>query len=118
MKSKELPIDQVKVPEVRVTSYFDKDVYEQFKKTVAQVGVLEPIVVVEVGEEYYLVDGLHRLVEAKAKGDLKIPAVIIPGEDKDVFLTNLFLNQLRGKPKIKEQREVIELLFKEYKMDQ
>jgi ParB/RepB/Spo0J family partition protein len=116
MKSKELLIDKVQIPETRVTSYFDNDVYEQFKRTVEQFGVLEPIIVVAVDDSYYLVDGLHRLIEAKNKGDARINAVIIEGDEKDIYLTNLFLNQLRGKPKIKEQREVINLLYKDYKM--
>lgn len=116
MKHRNLPIDKVQVPPVRVTSYFDSEVYAQFQKTVAQVGVLEPVVVVEVGEEFFLVDGLHRLVEAKESGAQEIAAVVIPGDDKDVLLTNLFLNVLRGKPRVKEMREVVEVLHESYKI--
>jgi ParB family chromosome partitioning protein len=117
MKHIELPIESVRVPDTRVTSYFDSEVYEQFKNTIAQVGVLEPIVVVEVGEEYFLVDGLHRLVESQERGDATISAVVIPGEEKDVFLTNLFLNVLRGKPRVGEIREVVELLSGAFKLE-
>lgn len=116
MKHKELPVDYVKIPQTRVTSYFDNEVYEQFKKSVAQAGVLEPIVVVEVGKEYYLVDGLHRLLEAKNAGQKTISAVIIPGEEMDVYLTNLYLNVLRGKPRVAELRRVVEMLYTEYQM--
>lgn len=116
MKARELPIDKIVVPETRVTSYFDSEVYEEFKKTIAASGVIEPVVVVMVGEQYFLVDGLHRLVEAKNLGATRISAVVIPGDEKDVFLTNLFLNVLRGKTRVKEMRQVIKELYETYKM--
>jgi len=114
MKSKSLPIAKIQVPETRVTSYFDKEVYEEFQRTVKTAGVIEPVVVVEVGEDYFLVDGLHRLQEAKAAGETSIQAAIVPGDEKDVFLTNLFLNVMRGKPKVSEMRHVIEVLINDY----
>lgn len=116
MKTISLPIDEVEVPEERVTSYFDQDTYEEFKRTVAQVGVIEPIICVDVEGRYVLVDGLHRLQEAKARGDKTVNMVVIPGEEQDVFLTNLFLNVMRGKTKVAEIRRVIEILADDYKM--
>ena len=116
MRHKDLLIEEVVIPETRVTSYFDNEVYEQFKATIKTAGVLEPIIVVEVDKKYFLVDGLHRLLELKNAGEKKVPAVIVPGDEKAVFLTNLFLNVLRGKPRIAELRQVIELLYNDYKM--
>jgi ParB family chromosome partitioning protein len=116
MNSLILPIDKVEVPEERVTSYFDQDAYEEFKRTIAKFGVIEPIVCVEVDGRYVLVDGLHRLQEAKDHGVKEISAVVIPGEEEDVFLTNLFLNVMRGKTKVAEIRRVIEILADDYKM--
>lgn len=115
-KTRELLVDKITIPETRVTSYFDSEVYEEFKRTIAESGVLEPIVVVQVGEGFHLVDGMHRLLEARNTGATRITAVVIPGEEKDVFLTNLFLNVLRGKPRVQEMRAVVELLYTEYQM--
>ncbi|MBT9164923.1 MAG: Chromosome-partitioning protein Spo0J [candidate division WS2 bacterium] len=114
MERRTLKIDEIKIPETRVTSYFDDSVYTEFKNNIKAMGVLAPVIVVKSGDGYYLVDGLHRLIEAKNNGDEQIKAVVIPGEEKDVFLTNLFLNLLRGKTKVAEMRKVVELLCKEY----
>jgi ParB family chromosome partitioning protein len=116
MNSLILPIDKVEVPEERVTSYFDQDAYEEFKRTIAMFGVIEPIVCVEVDGRYVLVDGVHRLQEAKARGESTINTVVIPGDEEDVFLTNLFLNVMRGKTRVAEIRRVIEILADDYKM--
>lgn len=116
MKSQSIPIDKVVVPEVRVTSYFDQGVYEEFKRTVAKVGVIEPIIVMERPDGFYLIDGFNRLKEAKAKGDTELQAVVMEGDERDIFLTNLFLNVMRGKTKVDEMRQVIEFLHKTYRM--
>jgi len=117
MQRADLPIEKVEIPEERVTSYFDQDAYEEFKRTVAKVGVIEPIVCIEVDSRYILVDGLHRLEEAKVRGDKTIVAVVIPGAEEDIFLTNLFLNVMRGKTKIAEVRRTIEILADDFHMN-
>jgi ParB family chromosome partitioning protein len=117
MNNQALPISTIEIPETRITSYFDQDIYEEFKKTIAKAGVIEPVVVVKVESKYYLVDGLHRLQEAKAKGDATINAVILPGATKDIFLTNLFLNVMRGRTKVSEMRKVLELLVDDFHMN-
>ena len=117
MNNQPLPIKDIEIPETRITSYFDQDIYEEFKKTIARAGVIEPVVVVQVEKKYYLVDGLHRLQEAMVKGDTDIQAVILPGQTKDIFLTNLFLNVMRGKTKVAEMRQVLELLVDDFHMN-
>jgi len=116
MKLRQVKIDDIKVPETRVTSYFSAEVYQEFASSIKAAGVMEPVVCVEVGEELYLVDGKNRLVQAKERGDISVPVAVIPGEEKDIYLSNLFLNVMRGKPRVREMREVIELLYKDYAM--
>jgi ParB family chromosome partitioning protein len=116
VKSQSIPIEKVVIPEVRVTSYFDQGVYEEFRRTVAKVGVIEPIIVMERPDGFYLIDGFNRLAEAKAKGDTELQAVVMEGDERDIFLTNLFLNVMRGKTKVVEMRQVIEFLVKTYRM--
>ncbi len=117
MKLRNVKPELIKIPEVRVTSYFSEELYNEFKASVAQSGILEPLVCIEVGEELFLIDGLHRLIEAKRNGDATVPVVVMPGEEADVYTKNLFLNVLRGKQKVQEMRQVIEHLFKTYKLD-
>jgi ParB-like chromosome segregation protein Spo0J len=77
-------------------------------------GIQTPIVCVEYDGKYWLVDGLHRLDEAKLKGEAQVPLAIIPGGPKDVLLRNLVLNRLRGKTKASEMVKVIKELLTTY----
>lgn len=116
MKTKNIPIDSLKIPETRVTSYFDSEVYTEFKRTIATSGILTPVIVIETPEGYFLVDGLHRLIEARSAGDKTIAAVIMPGEEVDVVLKNLMLTTLHGKARIQEVRQVVDMLTKEHSL--
>ena len=111
-----LDVDKIKVPSTRITSYFDNETYAQFQASIKQLGLLGDILVVQTGEVFFLVDGLHRLQELQHNGVRQVPATVIQGDERDVFLTNIIMNLLHGKPKIKEVREVIGVLYNDYQM--
>lgn len=79
-------------------------------------GQIQPIVVVSSGEEYILVDGLHRLQEALTVGASQIDAVLYEGDAQDALLKNLVLNRVRGKTKASEMVNVIASLFNDYNL--
>ena len=117
MLKKSIPVAKISVPDVRVTAVYDEEHLALLRDTVATMGILQPIVVVKVGEEYQLVDGLHRLNEAKNAGDAMIDAVIYEGDARDTLLKNLVLNQVRGKTRASEMVKVIGELTDRYGMD-
>jgi len=94
---REISTADVIVPEVRITSFFDSEILASFKQSLKEVGALEPIIVVPQGEKYLLVDGFHRLQEYRNQGLEKIRAVVLPAEEKDVYVLNIVTNTLRGK---------------------
>ncbi len=112
MKLRQVSIDKIKVPETRVTSYFSAEVYQEFSNSIKAADILEPIICVEVSDELYLVDGKNRLVQAQAQGLKTVPVAVMPGDEDDIYLTNLFLNVMRGKPRVREMRAVLEELYK------
>ena len=117
MKLRRVNPDKIVVPEVRVTAQFDPELYEMFKKSIADQGQITPIICMEVNEQIMLVDGLHRLVEAKEHNEPFIDVVILPGDEVDVFTRNIFLDHLRGKTPVSQMRRVIDHLVQEYKLD-
>jgi ParB family chromosome partitioning protein len=112
-----LDISQIEVPEIRVTSNFPDEVLEQFRLSVATVGVLQPIHVLRDGSRMILVDGLHRIQEAAARGETTIRALVEDGSLRDALVQNLLTSGLKGKPKASELRRVIGVLGEEYGMD-
>ena len=107
MKIQNIPLASIVVPEIRVTAVYDDELLEQFKSSVGAIGQLEPIICVKEGEEFILVDGLHRLQEAQARGAKTIPGVVMPGDSTTAMLFNLATNRLRGKTRASEMVDVI-----------
>ena len=117
MELLDLPIADIEIPSVRVTSHFPAELLEQFRLSVQTVGVVQPLQVLRDNGHFLLVDGLHRLQEAQARGDTKIPCVIANGSMRDALLQNLLTSGVRGRPKASEMRKVIGALGDEYGMD-
>lgn len=139
MKLRRVNPNKIMVPEVRVTAQFDPELYEMFKLSISEVGQITPIICMELdptattpegeppsdrsefrtesGKTLVLVDGLHRLVEAKEHNEPFIDVVILPGDEVDVFTRNIFLDHLRGKTPVSQMRRVIDHLVQEYHLD-
>jgi len=112
MKIEQINPYDIKIPDVRVTSTWDPDMLEMFKKSVESSGIEQPLYLVKEGKTLWLVDGLHRLEEAKLKGMKTVDCVIREGKFKDVQMKNLMLNRLRGGTKASEMVSVINDLYK------
>lgn len=117
MNHKKLDPGVIQIPEIRITAAYDGEMLEMLKDSLKAMGQVQPLVVMQVGETYYLVDGLHRLQEAIARGDARVDVVITEGEEADVYLKNLVTNRLRGKTKASEMCRVLGLLGEEYRLD-
>ena len=117
MELRTVPPDAIRVPEVRVNARFDEEGWEQFKNSIKGVGVIAPVICMEVDGELVLVDGLHRLMEAKNSGDKEINVAVIPGDEIDVYTKNILIDHTRGKTPVSEMVNVIEFLTKEKGLD-
>jgi ParB-like chromosome segregation protein Spo0J len=116
MKLKKIDPKLVKIPHVRVTAVYDEELQKLLHESLAAMGQVQPIVVVLSGEEYILVDGLHRLGEALTAGATQIDAVLYEGDAQDALLKNLVLNRVRGKTRASEMVGVIASLFNDYNL--
>ena len=117
MNVKKILIAQITVPKVRVTAVYDEELKQLLHDSLETMGQVQPIIVTQKGEDYIVVDGLHRLQEAQARGDTTIVAVVYAGDEKDALLKNLVLNRLRGKTKASEMVTVIGSLFNDHGLD-
>ena len=117
MELKKLKINDIKIPEVRVTARFTEEAWEQFRSAYKYTGQIDPILVYLVDGTLWLCDGLHRLVEAKNQGETEILSVVVPGDLADVFTKNIMLDHLKGKHPASEMVGVIKFLWKELDLD-
>jgi ParB family chromosome partitioning protein len=97
----------LKVPDVRITSTWDPEMLEMFKKSIEAEGIQSPLTIVQEGEDLWIVDGLHRRDEALLKGIPQVPCVVFKGTMRQVMTKNLYMNRLRGGIKASEMIKVI-----------
>jgi len=106
--------NSIEIPEVRVTSTWPPEFLEMLKVSIQVEGIQQPILLAKEQNKLWLVDGLHRLEEAKLQGLKKVPCVVIEASMKDVLLKNLYMNRLRGGVKASEMVKVVTTLRNEH----
>lgn len=114
---KQIHIKLIDVPEVRVTAVYDPELTEQLHDSLEAGGQLIPILVVATGGRFELVDGLHRMDDAKGRGETMIEAKVLEGDSTAAMLWNLATNNLRGKTKASELVHVIGELTGKHGLD-
>lgn len=117
MKLKKVKPEVIKVPELRVRARFDDETLALFRQSVKEIGQVAPIICCLVDGEYVLVDGAHRLEEAKLNNADTIDVALIEGDMTDVLAKNIMLDHLRGKTPPTEMAKVIGELWKTYNLD-
>lgn len=117
MKFRQLKPDEIQVPEVRVTSIWTNEEYDDFAKTIAKEGIHQPLKCILDEGTFWLVDGLHRLEEAKLKGIDRVPVVYKEGKLVDALVENLVSNRLRGKTPASDEIRLIRHLREKYAME-
>jgi ParB/RepB/Spo0J family partition protein len=104
-----LKVDDIRVPEGRLNSYFEDS--EDFEASVKAEGVIQPIYVFkDENGVHWLADGKNRLETAKKHGKTMIPTYILDGSMEDALLYSAKLNVHRGKVNVGELAEFVKRL--------
>lgn len=117
MKLRHVKPGEIQVPEVRVTSIWTVEEYEDFVGTIKEDGIQQPLKCILDGKTLWLIDGLHRLDEAKKHGIEKVPVVYKEGKLVDALVENLTSNRLRGKTPVTDEIKLINHLREEYNLE-
>jgi ParB-like chromosome segregation protein Spo0J len=117
MRLRSVKPGDIKVPDIRVTSRFDSEALDEFKQSVKALGVLDPPLCMEVEGDLWVVDGLHRIIEAINNRVPHIQVYVMEGAAaKDVLLKNIAMLN-RGKSPASELAKAFEELQREHHMD-
>ena len=117
MKLRHVKPDKIRVPEVRVTSIWTEEEYADFIGTIKEDGIQQPLKCILDDGTLWLIDGLHRLDEAKRLGIEKVPVVYKEGQLVDALVENLTANRLRGKTPVSDEIRLIKHLRDEYHLE-
>jgi ParB family transcriptional regulator, chromosome partitioning protein len=96
---REIPVERIAPNPRQPREHFDEEALSELVTSLREVGLLQPVVVREVGaDKYELVMGERRLRAAKAAGFTAVPAIIKDTADdqllRDALLENLHRQQL------------------------
>jgi ParB family chromosome partitioning protein len=112
-------IDEIDTNPYQPRKTFSKKDLQELADSIAQYGVLQPIVVREAAEEgYELIVGERRLRAARLAGLEKIPTLIRDAESKDLAFLALVENLQRQDLDFLDEAQAYERLIKEFGMTQ
>jgi ParB family chromosome partitioning protein len=94
----QLPIRKIKPNPAQPRKHFDDEALTELVHSITEIGLLQPIVVRQVGAEFELIAGERRLRASKKAGLKEIPALIRETADeamlRDALLENLHRSEL------------------------
>jgi len=93
---KEIPIDLIDEPDVLLHPVTRLDELEELANSIKQQGLIEPIIVRQVGDKYKLVVGYRRYLACKKFGIPRILARILPLSERDSLLSTAVENIQRS----------------------
>ncbi len=109
--SEYLPIDLIRVNPNQPRKYFDENAQDSLINSISQHGVLQPILVRPVEDEFIIVAGERRYNAAKIANLKEIPAKIVNTTEKQAFELSLIENlQRQDLDPIEETDSLLHLL--------
>lgn len=116
---RELPISEIVANTYQPRSHFDEEALVSLSASIRSVGVLQPILVREVGEDSYeLIAGERRWRAAKRAGLQTIPAIVRSAEDEGSLEQALVENLHREDLGALEEAAAYQQLIEEFKLTQ
>ena len=93
----ELPVGEIRPNPRQPRTVFDEDALEELVGSIREIGVLQPIVVRDVGDGYELIMGERRWRATQVAGLATIPAIIRDTDDADLLRDALLENLHRSR---------------------
>lgn len=92
----ELPIGSIEPNPRQPRSVFDPEALAELVHSIREIGLLQPVVVREIGDHYELIAGERRLRASKEAGLTHIPAIVRATDDDDLLRDALLENLHRS----------------------
>lgn len=97
---------------------FDPIALEELSRSIGELGIIQPIVVRQIGDNYEIVAGERRCRAAKMAGLLKIPAILRSFSDREMAEIALVENLQRADLNYFEEAEGYRRLIEEFNLTQ
>lgn len=114
----EIGLDALKPNPFQPRKQFDQVQMDELSKSIAEIGVIQPIVVRQTGESYEIVAGERRWRAARIAGHATIPSVIRNFSDREMAEIALIENLQRADLNYFEEAEGYRRLIEDFKITQ
>lgn len=113
-----IPISKIKKPSSQPRRYFDQEKLKSLAQSIKEHGVLEPLLLRSVDDQYELVAGERRLEASKIANLTEVPAIILDLDDTATTQVRLIENlQREDLNPLEETEGILELLSLHLKID-
>lgn len=92
---REVEIARIRPNPSQPRSHFDEEALNELADSIAERGVLQPILLRSEGEDYQIVAGERRWRAAREAGHATVPAVVREADDRDTLVLGLIENVAR-----------------------
>ena len=113
-----LPVGRIRVNPAQPRRQFDPHGIEELAQSIAANGLLQPITVRPVGQDWELVSGQRRLMACRSLGLGEIPAILSSFSDRDSAVLALVENLHRADLTFWEEAQAIRRLMEEHHLTQ
>ena len=94
---KKIPVDKIRIPDVRVSSILDEEQKAILKSTIKEVGVIQDPVVRPLPDgAFEVVAGKSRILELASQGATEITVKVIETDERTALTMNIIENVARG----------------------
>lgn len=115
---REIPADRIRPNSRNPRTVFDEDALAELEHSIREFGLLQPIVVRPVGDDYELVMGERRWRAAQRAGLTTVPAIVRVTEDADMLRDALLENIHRANLNPLEEAAAYQQLLEEFDVTQ
>ncbi len=115
---REIPVDEIRTNPRQTRQVFDEAKLAELAASIEEVGLVQPIVVRQVGDAYELISGERRLRAFQALGRQRIPALVREMAEVEAAATVLIENIQRENLSPLEEAEAYRKLLEEFQLTQ
>jgi ParB family chromosome partitioning protein len=104
----DVPPGAIKDPEIKRD--FSQEGFEELKKSIATMGIINPITIVQRDKEYFLIAGRRRLLAARELQLATIPCIVIEADHEQAIATTLHENLYREDMNATDEAKIFDYL--------
>ena len=110
----EIPVELIRPGKYQPRKNFPEEGLNELAESIRQQGLMQPIVVREVGESYEIIAGERRWRAAQRAEQAKIPAIVRQADDESVLALSLIENLQREDLNPMEEARALQRLAEEF----